>query len=447
MVVLIVLLGLGLLYRTMIVVGRRVPGHQVGLENPLFPAFLWIMLQLIDFIYLSYDNTPTLRGLSVNFTEFDIVMAVLVYFIQLFCLLYGINYGLVQRFSANSSVNAAAYKRPADSPIIIYSAAISFATIAVFYFYIRSNGWDISEISARKAQISGDFPLISIMIAMSVISVGYLITTVLKSLPRILALLAVAMLLSWSTGARIHIFILAMFALQALRRKGVSIPVSLAPVMMPIVILFFTVLRSIRAGSGGIQNFFDDRGGVLSSIFGSDEVATAETVTFGLHSLAEHFMYRWPGEGLVGLLISPLPRSAVAWKPYPASSQFTQWLSPGIWEASRSQFTIGGLLEACMEWGVFGSFLYLAAIGLIIGAVLKRVSADSRRRNFAYACVAVMLFSFIRTDMATSGVFFWPMMISALAIIVVERIAPKTKGYRLRRAAVLPRGRRYPARR
>ncbi|WP_295530993.1 hypothetical protein [Novosphingobium sp. Chol11] len=432
MFVLIALMCMSGVYLLMVRVGKTVPGAQMGLENPLFVPILWVLFQMTDFIYLYYDNSPSLRGVYFTGENRDIVYGLLVFTLAIIALLSGIGYGL-SVFSKNSKeiVNRAIFTRDAAKIALPFSLTIVSLNIFLFIQLIVSNSENFSEISALKAKTASDFPILSVLTWMSVLSVGYLVSTSTRSKTVLLAYLIPAMALSWGTGSRIHLIILAIFALQAFRRRNVSIPVGWAPIIAPLAIIFLTLLRSVRAGSGGITNFFYDRGGVLPSLYGSDEVATAETITFGLKNLSQAFMYRWPGEGIAGLLITYLPREYIQWKPFPASSQFTQWLSPGIWEASRSQFTIGGVMEACMEFGVVGALLYLFVIGFGFAYLLCRAARSPSLQAFFYASLSIFLFLVLRTDMQTSGVFVLPLILTVSAIALLRQTTRKTRRARI----------------
>ena len=425
MFVFFVILLMFAMYKLMISVGQRVPGKQRGLENPIYLPFLWVIFQLTDFMYLYYDTKANLRGLGLLPTQWEISKAFVVYSGLIFILLFGINYGLKRATHVK-------FEKPLVTQInknsarfvLFYCIAILIITIFVFFQFVSIGGRNFSEVSALKSKTSGEFPIISILIWLAVDSVCLLMATSTKNKFIILAYLVPAVLLSWGTGARIHILILAVFALQAFKRRKISISIAWAPFIAPVLIILFTVLRSVRAGAEGLNDFLYDRGGVLSTLFGSDEVATAETMTFGLKSLSQSFMDRWPGEGIVGLLLSPLPRAAVDWKPLPASSQFSEWLSPGLWASSRSQYAIGGVLESCMEFGIVGAAIYLFAIGFVLGMLLVYASRHQGLRWFYYGSLSIFLLLFLRTDMQGTGIYVWPWLITVIMISAVQLTMP-----------------------
>lgn len=390
-----------------------VPGEQKGLENPLMIPFAWACFQYFDFMYLYFDPSPHIRNFNITFGPYDPDIAVFTFFVCINAILVGLNFSLRAPQARRPLRLVTTSER--NGAMIAAMILVPLSYVVFFRSVGGGDDFDLATVSALKAQTSTDLPFLAIIVWMATVSFGMFLLTNRLSVRTVLILAGLEMVGTVLTGSRTHMIIVGIFLLQYLKRRGFSISALALPVIGVPVLALLTVIRSFRAVEvGNVGDFINAKGGVFSSIFGSDEVGMAEIMTYGVGNLNASYMQRFPGEGVSGLLVYFLPRSIFAWKPFPASSQFTQWVSPDIWASSRSQFTIGVPMEATMEFGVLGAVLFLFMVGYFAGRVLKHVAQTSEYSWFYYGIFSVIMLLFLRTDMQSIGIIVWPLIFTLI---------------------------------
>jgi hypothetical protein len=234
--------------------------------------------------------------------------------------------------------------------------------------------------------------------------------------------LAVAALLLLISGTRGHLVFLALIVLVWLIVHGTRVPARVALLLVPLALVALMtmrfLLRDIPAGRSWEQ-ILENIGGWMGLVMNLGDVASTDNLTL----LTEGYVRlpREPLQSVGGLLVYPLPREIVGFKPYSASIEFTIAQSPWLWHTTRTSTNLGGYgdLFAAWRWGTLG-------IVFLLGFVYSRFfwilgTASAPRQVFWVPVLLYVLFHFMKTGIMELGYFVWPFLFVGVTHALVER--------------------------
>ena len=224
----------------------------------------------------------------------------------------------------------------------------------------------------------------------------------------LIPLVAIGLLLPLgSRGALLYVLIALMTAAAVNGRKIRAIWMYLGS---PVVALILVLLRYFREGSSasfGFGQYLDVNSQEL--LFGNMDFSTAEPIVL---SANYDMIQRQPWDSLLAMLVAPLPRSMVPWKPEGASAAYSAAADPQRWVWTQSEFVITGFANLKVELGIAGAIFSVFVLSALWAGRLRRASQSGPHR---YALTAVLLtlsaYIFIRGDLYNLALFLWPVAI------------------------------------
>lgn len=375
--------------------------------NPYLILILLLALQMLDFMFLAGEPYPVIGSRRIYPDSSDIAWAAAYYTLLTFSLLGGALLGSRMLRRKKPALQRLGSASKASRTLLLPSM---LAIAIILFLWMHGTEFNIAEISANKGTMAREAPFVTIFLWCAVVAVGLYLTTAKPSIALIIIVALAASGLALFTGNRTLVFIILIFALFAASRTGRKLP----PMTLYFLIIPFLVLvtlyryffRATAVYSGSLEDFIYDRGGTFGVIFASDELNVAETVTYIMTS--SEGLDRYPFEGLAGLLMALVPRSAVSWKPWPLSQDFTLHIAPGRFETGGGLVT-GGFSELYLEFGLLVAPLIAFLLGAALGYFAKYAAKSTRTPYFWLASITIIGFLFLRTDFFNLGTFVWPL--------------------------------------
>ena len=278
---------------------------------------------------------------------------------------------------------------------------------------------DIASTSATKALRSQEMPILPMAQWACIIAGGLYLNCSRQTRTSIAIVTLLLIGLAFFTGARTLIFIVVVFALTARVRIGVGWTRKWVIILIVPVLFLLTAYRYFfRAASwfsGSFTDFLSARGGAIGVLFSSDEISFAEVYSYTLSSLHTDSITRLPFQSVLGLIMTPLPRSWLGnWKPLPAQADFNLAIAPGLTDW-KGGVVVGPYFDLYFEYGIWGSLVVNLIYGLIFGVLAKMASQSTRAPYFYLGAVTASGFIYMRTDLQNLGQFVWPLGLVVLS--------------------------------
>lgn len=236
-------------------------------------------------------------------------------------------------------------------------------------------------------------------------------------------ILVVAALLLLISGTRGSLVFLGLIVLVWLTVHGIRIPARIALVLFPLVLVALIgmrfLLRDIPAGRSWEQ-ILGYVGGWTGLVINPGEVASTDNLMLLTEGHVQ--LPREPLQSVAGLLVYPLPREIVGFKPYSASIEFTIAQSPWLWYSTRTSTNLGGYgdLFAAWRWGTIGIVFLL---GLVYSRLFRMLcTASAPRQVFWIPVLLFVFFHFMKTGIMELGYFVWPFLFVGVTHSLARRI-------------------------
>lgn len=387
-------------------------GNQAA--NPFIILAIFEGLQFLDFSWMAVDDNPVLRFVKVDVSPDQISIAALYYISMTLLFLLGSYIGMRAATGKYPPVAEPDRTQRTASTLIwamfVIGALVLQATTSGF-------SADVATISATKGIRSAELPILPMAQLASIISGGLYLNCVRQTRSSIFLVSTFLLGLAFITGARTMMFIVIILAITALSRIGVRITRKwVLFLLVPLLGLLTAYRYFFRAASwytGSFSDFLTMRGGVFGVLFSSDEVSFAEVYSYALSSITPGSLSRIPGQSVLGLIMSPLPRAWLGeWKPLPAQADFNLLLAPG-WADWKAGIVVGPYFDVLFEYSMWGSLVVIILYGVLFGVLAKKASRAKTVPYFWLGIMSVGGFLFLRTDMQTVGAFVWPACIVA----------------------------------
>lgn len=428
MIVPVALTLLALVVALALAAGKHVPGRDLRFANPIVIPTAFVIIVLLDFLYMGFDAAPELWGAPVVADGMAAAWVCLTYGVLILALYCGVLLGL--RISPSASfkprdTNEFVFDTTAAGWLAIIFGAVSF----VLFLQEVLSGASLAQISAQKALLSSSNRALPIVTWMAVIATGYYLSTSQAGIKHLAMVWLIASIAAGATGVRSHLITLTVFFLSALARRRKGPGIAALPYVVVAGFVLLTFLRFVRASAvreiRSLGEFLEYQGGPLKTIFGSAEMASAEIASLATRWSETVQAPRFPGEGLAGLVLGMMPRALFDWKPLPASTEFTTFVAPTV---TTSQLVIGSPMELMVELGITGATVAALCIGVLYGALIMRAAKLSPQAYFAYPALALGALVFLRTDIANMGVYLWPLLFFVIVHKMVRATCfPKTR--------------------
>jgi hypothetical protein len=230
---------------------------------------------------------------------------------------------------------------------------------------------------------------------------------------------ASVLVLVFSGGARAMPLVCGLVFLVAYSDSR-RLPAWLYAPAIPILGLFLAVSRyAFRENdfSGSFSQYLGEHGGLLSLFFSGEEIGFAKTFT-AVYSFAPDLQV-FPAHSLFALLLAPIPRSIIPWKPFGSSAVFTSYFSPERWELTKSETLITGFGDTVWQFGTIGAMIAMILLGFIWISICIFLINGPKNRMIELLPTALWCgYGFMRGDLFNIGLLLWP----ALFVIIFHRV-------------------------
>jgi hypothetical protein len=185
-------------------------------------------------------------------------------------------------------------------------------------------------------------------------------------------------------------------------------------------------------------DFLDAHGGIVSLFFSSEELSFAKVFTVA-YDLAPSWP-RAPFESFVALILLPIPRSQLGFKPFGASAMLTQHVSPLRWDLTKSESLITGYGDLYWQFGTLGAAVVVALMAYLwLWTCLKVIHSSRAVMLFWLPILIWVSYIFVRADVFNMGLLLWPAAVTALLHRTVSSaMRLETPGARFKTEQVAP---------
>ena len=221
-----------------------------------------------------------------------------------------------------------------------------------------------------------------------------------------------------SPGARVFPLVCGLVFLVAYSDSR-RLPAWLYAPAIPIVGFFLAANRyAFRENdfSGSFSQYLDEHGGLLGLFFASEEIPFAKSFTAVYRFAPDQQLF--PAQSVFALLLAPIPRSIIPWKPFGASATFTSYFSPERWELTKSETVITGFGDAVWNFGIIGAIIALILLGFVWMSTCISLINGPRNRMIEFLPLALWCgYAFMRGDLFNVSLLLWP----TLFLIIFHR--------------------------
>jgi hypothetical protein len=246
----------------------------------------------------------------------------------------------------------------------------------------------------------------------------------------ILCLAVVSIVVMLPTGSRVTLLFIGLAAATALAPR-LRVQAAFAYLVAPVVVTVLLYLRYLRGGAGfsSFAAFIEAQGGRL--LFAGPDLTFAEALVM----LDEAAVPRWPGETFLAMLLTPVPRAVLPWKPEGPSMEMTRLADPQRWAATKSEWLTTGFMNLLVEFGPVLAPLLIAILAYAWARALTRVVTASWETVALRASIlSIVAVQFLRTDLYNLSLFLWSMAGVLSAAVVLRHLMRSGSLHRARDA-------------
>lgn len=186
--------------------------------------------------------------------------------------------------------------------------------------------------------------------------------------------------------------------------------------------------------------FLDRNGGFFGSLFRTDDIAIAEIITIGVNN---RIVEREWFESLLGMLLVPVPRAILPWKPLGASADFTSYTDESYFDLTGSSKTVSGFVDIYLSSNFFVAPILMGVIGALWGMFWVSTDRSQRTAAFVGPVLVVCAYLFIRSDLYNLALFMWPLFV----VIGLKKVLSSFISSRKPRASAILNGAAFENRR
>jgi hypothetical protein len=226
-----------------------------------------------------------------------------------------------------------------------------------------------------------------------------------KNLRTVLTAAAISSAILLPIGSRSAIADVVLIAIVVFSVNRGKISVPLVYITSPLLFALIVLGRYLREQSPyPFDRYLELQGSQL--LFGSADFSQAEAIVLGLEPGT---LPRYPFETLVGMLLAPIPRAVLPWKPDGPSAVFTSIADPVKWALSKSEWVVTGFVNLHADFGTVGACVAMATLTWAWARALILAASRGESQMAATACfMSILAYVFIRGDLYNVALFLWP---------------------------------------
>lgn len=236
----------------------------------------------------------------------------------------------------------------------------------------------------------------------------------------------VAVLLLLPIGSRGSIAMLTVGLLFWASRHW-RIPVAALYVFSPVVAIGLTYYRWATRESAVYNTFgqfLDAHDGLAGALFNTPDISMAEAITINVN---QDLVHRMPWDSILGVLLIPVPRSIAPFKPFGASTEFTQQSDLARWLTVKAEWTVTGFVNLLMDFGYVIALFATFGLAYWWSITMARRASSQRSISFAAPVLIYFMYVFYRGDIYNLGTAMWPAGLVVIAHTVATRIFKSAK--------------------
>lgn len=386
------------------------------------PAYFFVLLgsvSAVDFVFLYVDGSVTMfeinRQLSREMVEdaFAIYTAYLAASVAALC--------------------AAVWSFPPPRPQQPAIECPLAARLSLVVTYGPALTATAAIVAALPAILSGSInrqllflsnPLLLLGVGAVAPGLALHLATIERTRARDLALTGVAILLILATGSRGSVFLIGLILAIALVNDGRRVPAWLYIPALPFGLAILTILRFVFRESwryDSVSDFVKAHGGIGRLYFGGSEIGFADSFTLIVHDIER--LARPAFEGFLGILLYPIPRSVVPFKPISASAHLTEMYSPRKWALTRSEVLATGFGDLTMQFGYIVAPLVVATLTFLWARACVRTCNGGRfASTFALPFLVYSFYIAHRGAFFNLGALVWPLAVTFAVYLVLKNL-------------------------
>jgi hypothetical protein len=321
-------------------------------------------------------------------------------------------------------------------PVVSTPAEIGAARISIVICVIASifAGWSILVVSLQHGSLNyvagirtkffADNPMLQVIV--STAAPAFILFGSRDRMRPVIIAMPVLMLFLALVGGRsklLYPVIAAAYWFCRSRRLSVLWVYLLTPILIVLLVYYTYVARQSQLYAS-FQQYLDASGGMFGALFDEPSISMAEAITLNVNN---PILHRAPWDSIVGMLMLPVPRSLVPWKPLGVSTDFSMAADYTRWTLVKSEWTVTGFINLYYEIGYIGALVGCGALAFFWTRQLIRSASSSRGTAFAGPIAIIIAYQFIRGDLYIVSQFLWPtgiVMLIYLGLKGIVRLFP-----------------------
>lgn len=423
---LLILNALGLLILLRISYSKRFDRFAGSALNPVLIVALICGTFNVDFLVLRARTEISIFELAPSILRWHVDLAYGVYTLLFFAIVSGILFAFATspyRTHSRRSSNPSQDRQADVSARIIFAVAFAAGLYAIHAVFVELLPAMLAGQGTRQLYFL-NYRFHNIVLIMLLPAFSLYASRQYTTNTRFWTITAAVVGIVLLTGSRGSLLLVGIILACGLVLRGRRFSPSWYLIAIPIIGVLLTYLRYLFRESWRFPTysaFLEHHGGYTGVFFNTVEMSMAEVLTTLVHNLEQ---FRRPFyEGILGVLLYPVPRAWLPLKPYGASGVVTATVAPYKWELLRSEILATGFGDLLMHYGLLGGAAVAFVVGFVwLKSLLLVLGSNYQRAAFVVPFLIWWMYVFLRGSFFNLGPWVWTFAIVSSTHIVLTRI-------------------------
>ncbi len=416
----VILLSVVLLYFASI--KKIFRGTSKSAFHPFNILGFFLVIITVDFasLYWRISDGDEVRFLTYTIKNLEEVSNAFIFFV-----LCAISASVGVSFSAYSiHKNSIGCKSVLTKPdriaaLIVFLIALAFsASVFLSIYKTAILGGSIFHVAAVRQTFFRENQVLSLLYSLLLPATILYVSRNLHSKKKVFIAAIVAILLAAPIGSRSIVLNIAITIVFAVVLNGFRFPVIVLYLMTPVIGVLISAMRYVREFDyhDSFSAMLDYYGGIWGGLFNTAEVSMAEVITV---IITFNPVDRGVFDSLIGMLVAPIPRAIIPWKPWAAGTEFTRTADIEYWELVKSDMAVTGFGDLAMSFELYGVGIIVFIIFYWWSKIIIRAAIRSEASLAMWGPVCIIMsYLFVRGDIFIVAFFLWPF----ITVFIVHRI-------------------------
>lgn len=296
------------------------------------------------------------------------------------------------------------------SALVVFIIALVFsASVFLVIYKTAIQGGSIFHVAAVRQTFFRENQLLSLLYSLLLPATILYISRNLNRKKAIFSACIIAVFLAAPIGSRsivLNIIIAVIFAMVV---RGFRFPILALYILTPVIGILISGMRYIREFDyhQSFSAMLDYYGGIWGGLFNTAEVSMAEVITvIRLFNPVDRGVL----DSLIGMLVAPMPRAIIPWKPWAAGTEFTRTADIEYWELVKSDMAVTGFGDLAMSYDLYGVVLIIFIMFYWWAKIIIRAAIHSQASLAMWGPVCIIMsYLFVRGDLFIVAFFIWPL--------------------------------------